>query len=242
MKKFLSLISCFLFLSLVLGCSCSKVNEETYDKAYQKLVDSKGYKFRRTESITGENNKSYTYVSEVEFLFDDNKNVLYMSYEKDGSEYAPTSHVLYKYFKDSQTLYKNINSTTTKETGIKYSDRFSIEMCGDSDYDCKLLTNNFIFPRININNVTDFKIEKEGNEAVATFKSNIVNFEKTSNLEQLIDYTFYIDANLNITRIEYSFISKEENNTNSHVVLYEFIESDYTKIIPSLPVNSEKYI
>ena len=72
--KFLSLIGVLAFI--VGGCSCSRINEETYEKAVSIYKSSDALSFSRLEIISKKGETTYSRKkTDAKFIFDSKRNV-----------------------------------------------------------------------------------------------------------------------------------------------------------------------
>lgn len=211
--KFLCLLA--IGILTVSGCSCSKINQETYEKAIKNYNTTDAMEFSRIEIISTAGESIYQRKKiEAKFIFDSNRNVSKMEYSllvsegnSGGASTEINQSVKYFYNNDTMYTYSKLGSSQLekyKETGLSYEDKFNVNTCQDND--CMLLIEQNIVPVFALNSVTFFEISEEGK---ATFKASCPTFENCASSNELIEYTVVIDKDANIKTIAYEIVNGE---------------------------------
>jgi len=128
----------FVIAMLITGCSCSKVDENTYNKAVNDFNSSDAIAFTRIEKVTNKVDVSdYTKTTiEAKYTFSSNRNgeVKKMEYSINKSIKEFVSESIVYYYSDSdQTLYRRKMVTTnmvnrTKQM-IYFDNYFKVNRC-----------------------------------------------------------------------------------------------------------------
>ena len=231
-------------VAVICGCSCGRVNETTYKNAVINFNTTDAISFERIEKTTDKNDSSsYTKtVVEGMFIFDTNRNgeVVESKYViKDYVVADNRSTLEYYYSSISNTLYRKkiiagLSEDRVKES-MEYEDYFNIHNCSTSS--CRAAISTNIAPIINIEDVNGFVIEKEEDEAVATYTAACPTYENCQGNEK-IDYKLIIGGDGNIVGLYYTI----PGPTTTTTISYHFKNFGSDKVIISFPTELESYI
>ena len=203
--KFLSLICVLAFI--VGGCSCKKIDEETYENAVSIYKSSDALSFSRLEIISKKGETTYSRKKiDAKYIFDSKRNVTLMQYsrvEGEGSNTGGNSikdTIKYYYSLDEGYFYVHSiigesNLDRYKEEAVSYNSKFNVNVCDDTDKDCLLLISNNLAPVFNLNEVSDFNVN---DDSTITFKAVCPNYEHCSSNSEIIDYTITLNDDGNI--------------------------------------------
>lgn len=246
MKKGKILWSFALVSTLVCGCSCSKVNEQTYENAVNTLKNTDAISFSRIEEIHVEGQSTYTKKRvDANYILDANKEVINMErllniYDVSTSEGSTTTKETYKYYysRERQSLYTyskigEIQIERYKEKNTTYNKKFNINTC--DNLDCmQMIVGNFV-PAYKLNELENFNIEDNDGKGIATFTATCPSFESCASNSQVINYTVNIDLNGNIESLSYSI----ENGNTTHSIKYVFYGYGANNVSVVFPADLE---
>lgn len=233
---FISLMALF-----VCGCSCSKINENTYSNAVNIFKNTDAISFSRIEIVQKEGESVYTRKrSDASYIFDIDGHVSKMSFEatysQGGSGGASGSSQTLKYYysDERRTFYTYSKQGESqleryKESNVSYDDKININVCQDNA--CQLMIVGNFAPIYALNEVSDFNIEDENGIGKATFKAICPSFESCESASQVIDYTLTINNNGNIDSLNYEIV----NGDTKYTITYSFNKygSDVKVTFPS---------
>lgn len=218
-------------IAIICGCSCGKVNETTYINAVSNFNSSDAMSFTRIEDVFENDSSTAKTRTRVDaaFIFDVNRSgeVMEVHYKIETYDSHVLSGVLdYYYSAITHTMYREkvvsgVSGEKIKEN-MEYEDHFNVHGCETTACRVAILSN--LAPILEIEDVNGFVIEKEDDEAVATFSAACPVYEVCKGNDKL-DYTLRIGGDGNIknlsytisdldttTRISYSFTGFGANN------------------------------
>ena len=245
--KFLSMIA--LASSLVAGCSCSKVDESTYESAVSAFKSTDAISFVRVETIITEGASTYDRKRvEASYIFDSNKKVDLMSYSlhetteinSAGSGGGRSDIRNYYYDNSESTLYKyekigDSDAVGTRYTNTDYDSRFNSIKCDSND--CLFMVVGNLAPVYTLDEITEFNIQEDEDSAVVTYKGICPGYENCENNSQMIDYTIRINSDGNIESLSYNVV----NGKTTHSIKYAFSAYTTNKVSITLPSEIKNY-
>ena len=230
-------------IAILCGCSCSNVNENTYNNAVSNFNSSDAISFTRIEKVEENNNPSSYSTTQVTgtFVFDTNRNgsVLDAKYVIEKSKgTTPISTHEYYYNSDAATLYlkKNIHSdsvTTTREP-MAYDEYFNNSNCDDTA--CRIAMPTNIAPIYTIEDVQNFVITQEGEEAIATYNAACPYYENCKK-GAVINYRVIIGGSGDIVGLYYTI----QGDTTTTTISYSFTKYGSNEISIIFPNELEHY-
>lgn len=232
-----------LLAMMLVGCSCSKVDETTYEKAVNVYDTTDGINFSRVETITVADEDIYTRKKiTAGYLFDSNKNVKEMEYiittykmSTAGSSIS-NNVVKYYYSLDKQTLYTQESSVERyKETNVTYNEKFNINV---SEGDQMLMIVGNFAPIFKLNEVSEFTITKNNGKAEVSFLAVCPNYESCSSNSELIKYNYVIGESGTIESLTYDIVIGD----TTHNIKYTFHSYGSNNVVISFPNDLESYI
>ena len=215
----------FVIAMLITGCSCSKVDENTYNKAINDFNSSDAIAFTRIEKVTNKVDVSdYTKTTiEAKYIFSSNRRgeVEKMEYVINKSEKEFVSETIEYYYSNSdQTMYRRKlvrpNSETKLKQNLYFDNYFSVNNCSTTE--CLLAIPQNLAPIYEIENVNGFLIREERGEAIATFTAACPTSYETCNGKNTLDYTVIIGGDGQISGLSYQI----EGETTITTVSYSF--------------------
>ena len=242
MKK----IGVLTLLGMILGgCSCSKVNEDTYESAASVFSSTDGIAFSRIETIQTANEDIKTRKKvDAKYVFDSNKNVISMQYERTTSKLSEASNtnigsdVVTKYYYNGErkTLYTYSDSVNKyKQKDVNYNDVFNINI---SEGDELLMIVGSFAPIFKLNEVEGFTIEKEDDKAVVNFHAVCPSYENCTSGSEVIEYEYVIGSDGNIESLSYVITNGSTTNT----INYVFHAYGSNNVNIEFPSDLESYI
>lgn len=244
-KKFTLLLASFM---LAIGCSCSKVNEETYTNAVNTFKSTDALSFSRIEMITNINEDNYTRKRvDAIYTFNSNKEVVNMEYSlvysegSNGGASNTSQTKKYYYNNERRTLYtySKIGESqldTYKETNVTYNAKFNINACENADC-LKMITGNFA-PMFNLNEVSEFSIEDKDGTGVVRFKAVCPSYESCASSSQVLDYNLTINKDGNIETLAYDI----NHGNTTYSIRYTFHGYGSNNVSVEFPADLESYI
>jgi hypothetical protein len=233
--------------ALLTGCSCSKVDENTYVNAVSAYNSSDAISFSRIEIITKEGEDSYTRKKiDAKYVFSSNKEVSKMQYSRidtvnsnggasSTSEIAETyynseTNTIYNYFREgTQQVYRY------KESNKAYNAKYNVNAC--NDLDCyRMIVGNFA-PIFALDEVMNFVIKDNDGKGEATFKAVCPSFENCASSSQLIEYNLTIGENGNIESLSYEIV----NGDSTHTINYTFYSYGSNNVEVDIPKDLSSY-
>ena len=245
-KKILALLVLPLLIG---GCSCSKVNEKTYENAYSNIKSTDAIYFTRIEEI--KENGETTYLRkrvDAKYYFTTTGQVDKMEYSLTYTDttvngLSDVRQVSKFYFdRSSHTYYtyKKVGSTQEykyKENAFNYDDMINVTKCGD-DKDCILMMVVNLVPAKGLNEVEDFTINDDDGEGIVSYKAVCPSFEACSDSSQVLDYKLTINKNGEFSTLSYVITNNDVETT----VKYTFLGIGSNNVSIEFPSDIETYI
>lgn len=234
----------FIMVAILCGCSCSNVNETTYNNAVSNFNSSDAVSFTRIEKVEENDNPSSYSTTKISatFVFDNNRNgsVMDMKYTIDNSTgTTPITTYEYYYSGEASTLYRKKKIHNDSESKIKesmaYEEYFNNNNCDDTA--CRVAMPENIAPIFSIEDVQNFQIVQEGEEAVATYTAACPYFESCKKGTQL-NYKLIIGGSGDIVGLYYTISGEKTTSTIS----YSFTKYGKDKIEIVFPNELKQYI
>ena len=228
---------------LIVGCSCSKVDEKTYEAAVNTYETTDGIYFTRIETIIVEGQDTQTRKKiDAKYLFNSNKDVMGMEYTRAiyqrssaGSDIS-SSTTKYYYNGDTRTLYTQLNSVNRyKKTDVSYDDVFNINV---SQYDELLMIKGYFAPVFKLNEVSEFDISEEEGKANVSFYAVCPSYEKCNNNSEIIEYKYVISTDGTIESIAYDIV----NGETTYSIRYNLYAYGSNNVKIKFPTDLENYI
>ena len=234
--------------ALLTGCSCSKVDEDTYNNSVSFYKSTDAIAFSRIEVISKEGEDNHTRKKiDAKYTFDTNREVSSMEYSRSvtvtSNGGASTTSEIAKHYYNSQTntVYSysklgNQQEERYKETNKSYNARFNVNAC--QDLDCsRMIVGNFA-PIFELDEVSDFTIEDVDGKGEVSFKAICPSYESCTSTSQLLDYSLTIGEDGNIESMSYEIV----NGDTTHTISYTFYAYGTINVKIEFPSNLESYI
>ena len=245
--KILSILA--LLSSVVAGCSCSKIDDSTYESAVSSFKSTDAISFARVETILTEGAATYDRKRiEASYIFDANKKVEKMTYSlhetteinSAGSGGGKSDITNYYYDDTRTTVYKyekNGDSAAVerKYTNTEYDEYFNAASCDSND--CLLMVVGNFAPIYVLDEITEFTIVDDDGSALVTYKGICPSYENCESNSQMIDYTLRINKDGNIETLSYDVV----NGKTTHSIKYAFSAYSTNKVSITLPTYLESY-
>lgn len=234
----------FVMAMLICGCSCTKVNETTYNNAISNYNASDAISFTRIEKVeNNEDSSDYTKTTvNADIVFDTNRTgeVKEMKYTIDyATREHVTSTITYYYSDIEQTLYRHKKVTGSTDTKTKQSmnfqDYFNVHDC--TTRECLVAIPTNIAPVLDIEDVNGFLIEEVDGEAIATYTALCPLYENCQGNET-IDYKLIIGGNGDVAGLSYVITGE----TTTTTVSYSFNNFGSHNVKIAFPNELENYI
>lgn len=234
--------------SLTCGCSCSKIDDTTYENAVNVYKNTDAISFSRIEIIQNEGETSYTRKkTDARYLFNANKQVTGMEHSLTYSDASPnggsaiTKTIKNYYSGERATLYtySKIGESQlerSKESNVSYDSKFNVNVC--DSLDClNMIVGNFA-PIFNLNEVSEFVINDVNGKGEVSFKAVCPSFESCSNSSQIINYNLTIGTDGNIETLSYDIV----NGVTTYSIKYTFYGYGSNNVTIEFPSDLESYI
>ena len=232
---------------LVSGCSCSRIDENTYSSAVSTYKTTDAISFTRVEDVHQAGQVMYTRKkSDGQFVFDSNGKVETMQYFTSYSDvgtngantvrqinryyYNGSNNTYYTYFRDGENQLLRY-----KEVVNSYEDRININTCDDSD--CYLRISKNFAPVYNLNEISNFTIKNENGKGRATFKGICPGFENCASNDQMLDYEVVVGTNGNLELLTYTIV----NGDVTYNITYNFAGFGSNNVNITLPAELDNY-
>ena len=228
---------------IIVGCSCSKVDEKTYESAVNVYETTDGIYFTRLETIIVDGKDTQTRKKiEAKYLFDINKNVMSMDYSRSiyerSSVGSDISSSTTKYYYDgfARTLYTQLNSVNRyKQSGITYDEAFNINV---SQYDELLMIKGYFAPVFKLNEVSEFEIKEDDGIANVSFYAVCPSYEKCNSNSEILKYKYVIGRDGTIESISYDIV----NGDTTYSIRYTLHAYGSNNVKIKFPEDLESYI
>ena len=228
---------------LIVGCSCSKVDESTYQAAVNVYEETDGIYFSRVETISVDGEDTYTRKKiSAKYLFNSNNMVTNMEYIRSvytvSSSGANISDSTTKYYYSAErrTLYTHLSSVNRyKKTDVTYDEVFNINV---SQGDEMLMIKGNFAPMFQLNEIEDFNIEDDNGKAIVTFAAICPSYEKCASNSDVLTYNYIIGTDGNIESLSYEIV----NCDTTHTISYTFYSYGSNNVNIEFPADLESYI
>lgn len=228
---------------IVSACSCSKVDEKTYENAVSIYQETDAIYFSRLENIeVAGNDTQIKKRVDAKYLFNSNKEVVLMDYSR--TEHQTTnlgtnigsSTMKYYYSGELKTLYTSLDGVSRyKYTGVKYNDVFNVNV---SQYDELLMIVGSFAPVFKLNEVAEFSITEADDKAEVSFYAVCPSYEKCNSSSEIIEYNYVIASDGTIESIAYDIV----NMDTTYSIRYTFYSYGSNNVKIQLPADLETYI
>lgn len=234
--------------ALLTGCSCSKVDENTYINAISSYKSTDAIAFSRIEVIEKEGENTHTRKKiDARYAFDTNREVASMEYSRSDTVTSSggastTSGIVKYYYNDAtSTIYQYSRLGTQQEdrrkvTNKSYNAKFNVNSC--QDLDCsRMIVGNFA-PIFELDEVSGFSIEDVDGKGEVTFTAVCPSYESCASSSQFIDYSLTIGEDGNIQSMSYVIV----NGDTTHTISYTFYAYGTNNVKITFPSDLESYI